>query len=279
MPLVAEDVIRILLPSFEAPSPESVGPDGLVTLTGAWGAETFGHKIGKVKVGGKAAKLVEWNADTIVFRMPIKLADGIYSVEVTNKIAKAVTVKESNESDDEPLCLTMDGSSFNLGGPDRFSCRLNNKKYTADTGGFLGLFAVGVSYTGVAPYDLTIFGNIQTGDPGRDVRVTVQLDLSTATFPVVIHGSADGSVETTYSTMLQFPVVETTSWSTLNDGPTPNDWIVVLQSFNENPGTDGNQLVGSFSASCERVSGEVNPLHYSVTAGEFRATFDPPPSP
>lgn len=279
LPLVAEDLVRILQPTFEAPSPESVGPDELVTLTGAWGPETFGHKAGKVKVGGKPAKLVEWNADTIVFRMPIKLADGIYSVEVTNRIAKAVTVKQSGEIT-TPYCLTMDGSSFDVGGPDRFSCRLNNKKYTVNTNGFLGFLSIGVSYTGAAPpYDLTIYGNIQSGDPGRDVRVSVPIDLSTATFPLVIHGTADGSVETTYTTMPEFFVVETTKWSTLNDGPEPNDWIVVLQSFNENPGTGGQQLVGSFSASCDRISGDVNPLHVNVTAGDFRATFDPTPTP
>jgi hypothetical protein len=220
LPLVAEDVIRIVLPTFEAPSPEVVGPDGLVTLTGALGPETFGHKNGKVKVGGKAAKLVEWNADTIVFRMPTKLADGIYSVEVTNKIAKAVTVKQSAEIT-TPLCLTMDGSSFDVGGPDRFSCRLNNKKYAVDTGGFLGFLQMGVQYTGEAPYDLTVFGNVQPGDPGRDVRVHVQLDLSTATFPLVIHGSDQGAITTTYTTMPQFLLIETTEWSTLNDGPTP----------------------------------------------------------
>jgi hypothetical protein len=72
-------------------------------------------------------------------------------------------------------------------------------------------------------------------------------------------------------------VIETTTWSTVNDGPTPNDWIVVLQSFEPNPGTGGNQLVGSFSASCERVDGDVNPEHVSVTAGDFRATLDPTP--
>jgi hypothetical protein len=50
----------------------------------------------------------------------------------------------------------------------------------------------------------------------------------------------------------------------------------VLLRFEPNPGTGGNQLVGSFSASCERISGEVNPTHIGITAGDFRATLETP---
>ena len=268
--LVAEDIVRMLPPTFDAPTPEVAAPNGIVTLTGTWGPETFGTKKGKVKVGGKVAKVQEWTKDTIIFLMPKKLADGLYAVEVSNKIGKTTVNEDSAE--DAPFCLTMDGSTFDVGGEDRFSCRLNNTKYTA--GPFLGVLT---SYTGIPPYNLSIFGTIKSGNPSRSVVLTFQMNLAEATYPLVIHGSPSGDVTSTLTTFVDLFDFETTEWSTLNDGPDPDHWIVVLQSYDMNEETGGHQLVGSFAASCDRISGEANPVHLEITAGDFRATVEPAP--
>src|SRR5262249_13917191 len=147
---------------------------------GVWGPETFGSKIGKVKVGGKKAKIQEWTKDSIVFFMPPKLANGLYQVEVTNKITKGTVIGSLETA---PWCLQMDGSSFDVGGPDRFSCKLNGKKYKA-TGDFLTIVA---SYTTDPSPLLQIFSVVQEGDPQKQMEVDVPLDLATATYPVIIH--------------------------------------------------------------------------------------------
>jgi len=70
------------------PIPGAAAPGTLVTLAGSWGPETFGHKPGKVKVGGKPAVVTDWQPDAVVFEMPSKLADGLYVVEASNKIGQ-----------------------------------------------------------------------------------------------------------------------------------------------------------------------------------------------
>ena len=267
-PLVAAGIVRVVPPEFEAPNPQVASPSTLVTLTGAWGPETFGSKLGKVTVGGKKAKIVEWTKESIVFQMPAKLANGLYQVAVKNKIATS-TVIDSVEG--APWCLQMDGSSFDVGGPDRFSCRLNNKKYKA-SGDFFTIFS-SVQPGPPAPTTMVqIFAIISEGDPQKQMELDVPLALDTASFPMIIHGSADGTVVITEST--GFLGLDQTHWSTANTGADPNDWIIVLHGYVMNAETGGHQLSGSFSASTVRTDGTAIPETYDVTVGDFRVTLD-----
>jgi hypothetical protein len=265
LPLVAQAAVRIVPPVFEQPTPGVVAPNSPVALSGFSGPETFGTRKGKVKVGGKPAVVQSWTADEIVFLMPSKLADGIYTVEVKNTIGTA-TVELGVET--APFCLQMDGSAFDAGGPDRLSCRIGKKAYKTNEG-FFSLF---VSPDPGPPATLGISAPLSSGFPARNLNVKMPLDLATATFPVIIHGSADGHVE---FTQMETFLGEVTTWTTDFDGEGADDWLIVLNSYKFNAETGGNQLAGAFSAKLQRTSGTVSPASCDVTLGDFRATVDP----
>ena len=265
-PLVAEDVVRIVLPVFAQPTPGVTAPGGLVTLSAFAGPDNFGTKIGKVKVGGKKAKVESWTSSEIVFLMPEKLADGLYAVEVKNKIGTS-TVELDVPT--QPFCLEMDGSAFDAGGPDRFSCKIGKKLYKA-TGDFLSIFTV--TDPG-PPVTVTIQAALTTGFPSRSMVVKMPLDLETATFPVIIHGTPDGKLELIQTN--DFLSLDTTVWSTAFEGEGSDDWLVVLNSYDFNSETGGNQLVGAFSGHLLLTSEEGSPTNYDVTLGDFRVTLEP----
>jgi hypothetical protein len=270
LPLVATGVVRLVTPVFEQPNPEVASPGTLVTLSSFLGPDTFGTKKGKVKVGGKKAPVESWAADQVVFEMPAKLADGIYAVEVTNKIGKA-TVEDGVV--DAPYCLVMDGSGFDVGGPDRFSCKFGGKKYVVDTSGFFGFVNLLASFeTDPVPHVL-ISAIVQSGPPQRSMNIQVPVDLTTATFPLVVHGSPDGLVSLTQvNDTFGF---DTTDWTTDFDGEGSDDWLIVLQSYEPNAETEGTQLAGNFVAHLLLVSEEGTPAEYDVSLGDFRVTVDP----
>jgi IPT/TIG domain len=266
-PLVAEGVLRIVPPVFEQPTPGVSVPGGLVTLHPFWDAQGFGTKKGKVKVGGKKAVVQSWTPGEIVFLMPSKLPDGIHIVTVKNKVATA-TVEVGVET--APYCLQMDGSLFDLGGPDRFSCKVGKKAYKADNE-FLGIVA-----SAPEGEPVMITARLTTGMPQRSMVLVVPVDLATDTFPLILHGSADGKVELTeYDEFLDF---SPDTWTTDFDGEGENDWIMVLQSYEFNEETGGPQLVGAFSGHIVLVSSdEATPTEYDVSLGDFRVTVEPTP--
>ncbi|HEX5012024.1 MAG TPA: hypothetical protein VFY71_16685 [Planctomycetota bacterium] len=265
-PLVAEAVVRIVLPVFEQPTPGVTAPSGLVTLSAFEGPGTFGTKIGKVKVGGKKAKVESWTADEIVFLMPTKLADGLYVVEVKNKIGTS-TVEPAVET--QPYCLQMDGSAFDVGGPDRFSCKVGKKAYKA-SGQLFGILA---SVSEGPPATVSVQAMVSSTVPYSTMLVVMPLDLATATFPVIIHGSSDGKVE--FSQTDDFLGFDPTVWSTSFEGEGANDWIVVLNSYDFNDETGANQLAGAFSGHLQLTSDSGSPASYDVTLGDFRVTVEP----
>jgi len=60
----------------------SVSPAEEFVLVGAY----FGHKTGKIFVGGKKAKGLSWLNDTIHVLMPTKLANGLWDILLDNKL-------------------------------------------------------------------------------------------------------------------------------------------------------------------------------------------------
>ncbi len=264
-PLVADDAVRLVTPTFEQPSPAAAGPGALVTLDPFFGPGTFGTKKGKVKVGGKKAKVMSWGADQVVFKLPAKLANGIYVVEAKNKIGTG-TVEDGVAQ--APYCMEMEGSAFDVGGPDRFSCKVDKKKHAA-TG---DLFSILAFYETDPMPQVTISAVIQAGFPQLSMTVVVPVDLELDTFPLVVPGSADGKVDLSETEgLFELPTV----WSTDFDGEGSDDWFVLLQSYEPNAETGGTQLAGTFVAGLQLVSAEGEPAAYEVTLGDFRVTVDP----
>jgi hypothetical protein len=278
LPMVALDVVRVVAPTFEQPNPPASAPGQLVTLTGWVGVDAFGTKPGTVKVGGKKAKVESWGAGEIVFEMPAKLANGLYVVEVKNKVAMG-TVETGVET--QPYCLEMVDSTFDLGGPDRFSCKLGKKKFVAPE-----VFLFGVSFgsvSGVIGSDPVPNVTLSTLDSSVDeprFRLVVPVDLATAEFPVIVAASADGLVELTIceaeGLFACIPGAETyNAWSTDHAGPGAHSYLMVLHGYEFNAETGGNQLVGSFVAELVRTHGDLPPETYQVTLGDFRVTPAP----
>ncbi len=267
--LVAQDVVRVVAPTFEQPNPPAAAPGQLVTLSGWLGVDAFGTKPGTVKVGGKKAKLTSWGAGEIVFEMPAKLANGLYVVEVKNKIATG-TVETGVAT--QPFSLEMVDSTFDLGGPDRFSCKLGKKKFVAPDNFLFGP-VTGFICTEGAPYVKAATTDSTVGQPRFTLIVPV--DLQTATFPLIINGSADGSIEARICESDVFSCAfgeGDTAWSTAHDPPGEHDYIIVLHGYELNAETGGNQLVATFSGSLLRTQGTKSPLNYEVTTGDFRVT-------
>src|SRR5262245_5644617 len=157
--------------------------------------------------------------------MPAKLADGLYSVEVKNKIATS-TVELGVPT--QPFCLQMDGSVFDVGGPDRFSCKIGKKNYKAPE----QLFSILAMIDDGPPATVSVQATLTTDLPQRSMTVVMPLDLTTATFPVVLHGSSDGRVDLNeVDDLFDF---DPTVWSTNYVGEGANDWVVVLNSYTFN---------------------------------------------
>jgi len=64
----------------------------------------LGTKKGKIKIGGKAAKVLEWLNDHVLVEMPKKLANGLWTIALDNKVA----VNDEAE-------ITMFGSTVKIG--------------------------------------------------------------------------------------------------------------------------------------------------------------------
>lgn len=270
--LVATDVVRVLAPQFEEPNPPAAAPGDLVTLSGLGGLDAFGTKPGKVRVGGKPAAVESWTAGEVIFAMPAKLANGLYAVEVTNKIAKATVDPELPTA---PFALQVVDSTFDLGGPDRFSCKLNGKKQVV-LPSFFGSVAT-VVFTSGPPAVTSMTTGITAGKPWFTLRIPG--DVEAMTFPVVIGGDADGGLQADLCTSPNlFECIGNefiVTWSTQHAEPGANDYVFVLHSFDNNPETGGPQLAGSFAGTLLRTQGSKAPQVYQLTQGDFRITFHP----
>ncbi|MBM3984890.1 MAG: hypothetical protein FJ296_04245 [Planctomycetes bacterium] len=277
-PMMALDVVRVVAPTFEQPNPPAAAPGQLVTLTGWVGVDAFGTVPGTVKVGGKKAKVESWSAGEVVFFMPGKLANGLYVVEVKNKVATG-TVETGVET--QPYCLEVVDSTFDLGGPDRFSCKLGKKKFVAPE-----VFLFGVSFgsvSGVIGTDPVPNVTVSTLDNAVDeprFRLVVPVDVATAEFPVIVDASPDGQVELTIceaeGLFVCIPGAEAyNAWNTDHGGPGAHSYHMVLHGYEFNAETEGNQLVGTFVAELVRTHGDLPPQTYQVTVGDFRVTPAP----
>lgn len=84
--VVLPGTFEIALGTISATSPETPLPKAEVTIDGA----LFGTKRGKVKVGGKPAKVTAWTPTQIKVRLHKKTPPGAQSIEVRNKIGTAL---------------------------------------------------------------------------------------------------------------------------------------------------------------------------------------------
>lgn len=66
--------------------------------------EYLGLKKGKVRIGGKVAKVLEWFNDHVVLTMPKKLANGLWIIALDNKVAV-----------NDEVDITMVGSTVKIG--------------------------------------------------------------------------------------------------------------------------------------------------------------------
>ena len=266
--LVAAGAIDGAAPGFSKPA--AAGPGDEVTLVPL---VSFGSKKGKVRVDGKGTKVLSWSAEGIVFKAPTKLFDGLFTLEVVNKLG-------SGQSDEGPWSFEMAGSPIDVGGFDRCSAKLDKKKYgvVADPEDFLTALSVLPIYDGAGtPPTLQVTGIVQqavfgdSGTPQITIDVVVPLDLGNDTFPRVIVGDADGSVDVVQSAGL-FGAM--TTWTTGGQG---DDYVVVLHSYEQNDLTQGLQLHGTFYANLVRASGSDGKPQMVVTKGDFKATVESGP--
>lgn len=269
--LVATDVVRVLAPQFEEPNPPAAAPGDLVTLSGLDGLDAFGSKKGKVLVGGKKAVVESWTPGEVIFFMPAKLANGLYAVEVVNKVAEATVDPELPTA---PFALEMVDSSFDLGGPDRFSCKLNGKKTVAEPAILFGLGTV--TFSPGPPQVTTIALNSVFGKPAVTLRIPG--DLGAMTFPRVVSGDPDGGLEvdlcaaaSLFDCFAPAPN-DFGSWTTQHGEDGAHDYVFVLHGFENNPETGGPQLVASFAGTLLRTEGSKAPLVYQLTQGDIRIT-------
>ena len=266
--LVAAGAIGGAAPDFAKPA--AAGPGAEVTLVPL---VSFGSKQGKVRVDGKGAKVLSWTPEQVVFKAPTKLFDGLFTLEVTNKVGGGV-------SDEGPWAFEMAGSPVDVGGFDRCSAKLDKKKYgvVADPEDFLTALSVLPIYDGGGtPPTLQLTGIVQqavfgdSGTPQITIDVVVPLDLGNDTFPRVVVGAADGYVDVVQSAGL-FGAM--TTWTTAGQG---DDYVVVLHSYDQNDLTQGLQLHGTFYANLVRTSGSDGKPTLVVTKGDFKTTIETGP--
>lgn len=269
--LVATDVVRLLAPQFEEPNPPAAAPGALVTLSGLGGLDAFGSKPGKVRVGGRKAVVESWSPGEIIFAMPAKLANGLYTVEVANKVAEATVDPELPTA---PFALQMVDSTFDLGGPDRFSARLNGKKTVIEPSFLSGVGFV--TFSAGPPAVTTLALNTVFGKPTFTLRIPG--DLGEMSFPLVVSGDPDGGLEVDVCTAASiFECLapqpgDAASWTTQHGEDGAHDYVFVLHGFDFNPETGGPQLVASFAGTLLRTEGGKAPLVYQLTQGDIRIT-------
>jgi len=145
------------------------------TITG----DFFGAKKPKIKIGGKKAKVLEWTMNQILLEMPKKLANGLWTIELLTKIGV--------DADEQ---ITMIGSPLKLG----------KVGVTITLGSGAGAQTIKIPYSGGAGgAGLLIFGGSTTGDPIRQLQVTIPFDIDTGTAGAVINSAGNLAMLVSYN--------------------------------------------------------------------------------
>lgn len=145
--VVLAETFEIALGTISATSPETPLPKAEVTIDGA----LFGTKRGKVKVGGKPAKVTAWTPTQIKVRLHKKTPPGAQSIEVRNKIGTALFA-DAIEIGDPAGGGGGGGGSFT----DRVNVRLGKSGGTLRvTGGDVIVSAITGGFRMVATGDVT----------------------------------------------------------------------------------------------------------------------------
>lgn len=81
-PITMTDAFTVMAPHIVSVDPSSGVSGNERVLSGNY----FGSKKGKVYLGTKSCKVLNWSMDTIRFMVPNKMASGSYAIMVTNKV-------------------------------------------------------------------------------------------------------------------------------------------------------------------------------------------------
>jgi len=257
---VAEGAVAGVLPDFTVDGPGT--PDSVVTLAAAVG---FGTAKGKLRVNGKPVKVLAWTPETVTFTTPKKLHDGLFTLTVANKLGTGV-------SENGLYGFVMADSGLDVGGPDRFSVKAGSKLLKAGTGFFdlLPLYDEGSE-----PPTLLVSAVVQTSDPltgkpGITIAVKFPVNLETAEFPFAIEADPEGLLQLSETPAGAF--FPDAGWSTEGEG---DDYVVVLHSYEQNDGTGGLQLHGTFAGKLQRTLGSSGKPVLVFSKGDFKITVEP----
>jgi hypothetical protein len=232
---------------------DSIGPNGEFLISGTF----FGSKKGKIFIGGKKAKVLEWLNGEIHLKMPKTLANGLWDIVLDNKLGL-----------DESAEITMVGSDKKVGktsltitvgtGPDEKTIKF---KYSGDP---------------VTDVEYTPFGGAQLGDPKFIMGLTVHFNPATGEVPVTLEsGKAHPGMVASFSVtkktgpgLLDFAIG---NWTLL-----PGSEGMTVEVKN----SGGGQMGGTFEVDlpmlgvanqATAIFGDANPLHI---AGTFVAEQD-----
>jgi IPT/TIG domain-containing protein len=241
---VAQDAFTVRAPRIEWISDSSAESGDTVTVYGTF----FGKKKGKVRVGGKVAKVESWSGTVITFAMPKYLSTGPHDLEVRNAVGAHVKPDAFGKSESEPggvvgsLRATVAGKAFEVDGS-MVVC-----KYLPNAGPALWITA---TRPGAIPETLTL--NFVYDLEDNEV------------LPRSYGGSGLGSVSFT-ETADSGGVPSVTAWSTAGQGD--RYCLCVLKK-------NGTTIQGVFSATANLTSGSGTATR-KIEHGEFTVTVKKP---
>ena len=242
------DAMEIFGPSFDPLPAGSLLPAEEVVL----GGEYFGNKTPKIRFGGKKSKVLAFDNSSVTFRVPKKLPDGLYSIEISNKVgSENVPFGLEIEDSETPLFKTAD---------DGMKAKLDGKKFDATD--FFQTLAL--------PID---GGSTMQGNPGTNLNpvvvLSVPFEAGVDEGPVAWVGDPAASISLTRQTGELFDP-QITTWTTAGQG---DDYEIVIMQVIEDVPLGTVQLQGLFSGELVRTEGTLGKATASITKGEFRVTF------
>jgi hypothetical protein len=230
-PLVASAAFTV-----RAPAPQSVAPavtvaKSQVTLTGQF----FGAKKGKLRVGGLPAKVLAWSDTSISFVVPKAAAGGVRDVSVLNgsgqgTLASALVVQGAVVPGGKGhVAVVVDGALLQADG----SWRAFGLQGAA--------LQLGASFDGA-----------------RSLEISLPVDLGTSPLPVTVIDDPAGFVAFREGA----PLVDgdATAWTTQGQGDVYRVDLVAAGS---------GIVVGSVTATLQRVSGAGAPATLTLSSGSF----------
>ena len=224
----------------------------------------FGTKKGKVKIGGKPAKVVSWTpggavgdglsgTDVAVLRMPAKLANGLWDIAFANKVGA-----------DEDEQITMFGSTVKIG--------KTNLDLTFNGEAVKFKFTPAVQ---IAPAGAFIMYGTTATNPSKTFLIIVPFDM--------INDTAPKTVNNINSTILSAVYVETGKL-TLADFKQGKIPPVAAYSAGFGSGaisvqinaSSAGQVAGTISATLPKLLGDTfNPPHANQQVIEGSFVFEP----